>query len=83
MQSVFCDFHQKAQCHYRHIVRQPSSAHKISLSCRANAFQEKKEEEMAAKQPCTIPGYFDPATVNLYFPTTANGQDQKTLSFNM
>jgi len=47
-----------------------------------NPFQEKKEEEMAAKQPCTIPGYFDPATVNLYFPTTANGQDQKTLNFN-
>jgi len=45
--------------------------------------QEKKEEEMAAKQPCTIPGYFDPASINIYFPTTANGQDQKPLSFIM
>jgi len=46
-------------------------------------FQEKKEEEMAAKQPSTIPGYFDPATVNLYFPATANGHDLKALNFNM
>jgi len=48
-----------------------------------NALQEKKEEEMAAKQPSTIPGYFDPASINIYFPTTANGQDQKPPNFNM
>lgn len=48
-----------------------------------DVFQEKKEEEMAAKQPSTIPGYFDPASINIYFPTTANGQDQKPLNFNM
>ena len=49
----------------------------------ADAFQEKKEEEMAAKQPSTIPGYFDPASINILFPSTANGQDQKPLNFNM
>jgi len=48
-----------------------------------NVFQEKKEEEMAAKQPSTIPGYFDPASINIYFPSTANGQDQKPPNFNL
>jgi len=38
---------------------------------------------MAAKQPNTIPGYFDPAAINLYFPTTANGQEQKIPNFNL
>jgi len=46
-------------------------------------FQEKKEEEMAAKQPSTIPGYFDPASINIYFPAAVNGQDQKTSNFNV
>jgi len=62
------DFYSNATSHLTHVV---------------NTFQEKKEEEMAAKQPSTIPGYFDPASINIYFPTTANGQDQKPLNFNM
>jgi len=56
---------------------------KSSLILHARCQQEKKEEEMAAKQPSTVPGYFDPASINIYFPTTANGQDQKPLNFNL
>jgi len=45
--------------------------------------QEKQEEEQATKQPCTIPGYFDPMTINIYFPSPPNEQDSKTANFNV
>lgn len=40
-------------------------------------------EEVATKPPCTIPGYFDPMTINIYFPSPPNELDSKTANFNV
>jgi hypothetical protein len=38
--------------------------------------QQKKEDERSANQPSAIPGYFDPAEVNIYIPTVIGNQNQ-------